>query len=143
MPIQSLRNYLRSDPALARIAQGAAEARALDALLRRALPVELARHARAAELRRETLLIVAENGAIAAKIQQMSRSVVQTLSRSGVAIKSILVRVGPGFGSPCPAAGHQLSPVARAMLTASAAKLPAGSLRKALERLAARAASTG
>lgn len=143
MPIKPLRNYLASDPALARIAQGAAEARALDALLRRTLPQELAKSASAAELRQQTLVIVAENGPTAAKIQQMSRSIVAALNRAGVAVKAILVRVGPGFAAPRQANGHELTPGARAALADSAASLPKGPLREALERLATRARAGG
>lgn len=139
MPVKPLRNYLASDPALARIAQGAAEARALDALLRRALPRNLAKSASAAELRQQTFVIVAENGPTAAKIQQMSRSVVAALNDAGIAVKAILVRVRPGFAAPQAAKGHELTPAARATLADSAATLPEGPLRKALERLAARA----
>lgn len=139
MPVKPLRNYLVSDPALARIAQGAAEARALDALLARALPSELAKNASAAEVRDQILVIVANNGATASKIQQMSRSVVAALSNSGVPVKALLVRVGPAYPSPPRASGHHLSRHAGATLADSAATLPEGALRKALERLAKRA----
>ena len=139
MPAQPLRSYLSTDPALARIAQGVANAQALDRLLQQAIPPELRQHAHAVDLAHQCLVIVADSGATAAKIQQMSRTVIKNLVAQGLSIKSLLVRVAPLDRAPAVMTAHTLSPNASNILAASAHALPAGKLRSALKRLARRA----
>lgn len=138
MPTQALRDYLAADPALARLAQGVAAAKALDRRLQGALPPELKGRVHAAELKRGCLLIVAENGPTASKLQQMSRTIIARLGESGVQLESLLVRIAPADAQRAAPRAASLSPEAGKLLEASAKDLPAGGLRDALERLARR-----
>lgn len=133
--------YLDSDAGAARVM---AHARLLLKLSRRfeAIAPAAFRHAtRVANYKSGIVVIHAENGAVAAKIRQMSRRLCDELSRGGTQCSDIEVKVQPrqsAFQS-MPSASKGLSAQARASLGTAASALPEGPLRRALDQLVRRA----
>lgn len=134
---RNLEHYLDDDAAAGRVM---AHARLLLALSRRfeaAAPAGLASAARVANYKSGKVVIHADNGAVAAKIRQMSQRLGIELSKEGAECSGIEVKVQPRQ-IPCQSTGsHQkpLSGKAFGTLTATLATLPAGPLREALETL--------
>jgi len=133
-------HYLKRDTNASRLL---AHARLLTKLSRRftaIAPGGLGRAARVANFKSGVIVIHAENGAVAAKIRQMSRRLCDELSRGGAECNDIEVKVQPRQ-SPFQSRSllqKGLSGAALASVGALAADLPAGPLREALGRLAQR-----
>ena len=126
-------------------AQILAHARLLMRLERRfaaAVPPGLAEHARVVNYRSGVIVIHAENGAVAAKIRQMSQRLCADLSTGSLACSALEVRVKPP--QPLPAGpGATVKPLSGATLATlreTAEHLPQGPLREALDRLMERSA---
>jgi hypothetical protein len=138
---RNLEHYLDDDAAAGRVM---AHARLLLALSRRfeaAAPAGLASAARVANFKSGKVVIHADNGAVAAKIRQMSQRLGIELSKEGAKCSDIEVKVQPRQ-IPCQSTGsHQkpLSGKAFGTLTSTLATLPPGPLREALETLLERA----
>jgi hypothetical protein len=137
----SIRRYLGSGDALARLQDHAARLRRLQTLLERGLPPLLSSLCRVANLKDETLVIVASGGAAAARLKQMIPGLSAHFLQAGHPLKAIKVRVASPEPQPerrAPPERH-ISPDAKADLARFAASLPADSpLRSALERLTRR-----
>jgi hypothetical protein len=137
----NLERYLDDDAAAGRVM---AHARLLIALSRRfeaAAPAGLADAARVANYKSGKVVIHADNGAVAAKIRQMSQRLGSELSKGGMECNGIEVKVQPRQ-IPCQSTGsHQkpLSGTAFGALSSTLEALPAGPLREALESLLERA----
>lgn len=138
--IQNPEHYLERDGGSAQVL---AHARLLYKLTRRfeaVAPLAFRQAARVANFRLGVVVILAENGAVAAKIRQMSQRLCDELSRGGTQCSGIEVKVQPRqnpFQSK-PSLHKGLSEKAQAGVGALAAGLPPGPLREALERLAQR-----
>jgi len=134
--------YLDSDAAAGRIM---AHARLLLKLSRRfeaVAPVGLRHAAHVANYKSGKIIIHADNGAVAAKIRQLSQRLSDELSKGGTECSGIEVKVQPRQ-IPSQSTTSTLKPLsdkAAGMLRSTSEKLPKGSLREALERLLARAA---
>ncbi len=105
--------------------------------LERTLPDALGAVARVANYKSGRIVIHAENGAVAAKIRQMSQRLCSELSVEGVECSGIDVKVQPRQ-IPWQSRGSTqkpLSSAARGSLAATAAEMPAGPLRDALHAL--------
>ena len=134
--------YLDSDAATSRVM---AHARLLQKLSRRfeaVAPGGLRQASRVANYKSGKIVIHADNGAVATKIRQMSQRLCDELSKRGVECNVMEVKVQPRqiayqsmSSTPKP-----LSARACGAIHATAANLPAGPLRAALETLLARAA---
>ena len=99
------------------------------------LPPALARHARAANLKGGTLVILADNPAIAAKLKLFSESLAEYLAKQRAEVNSVSVRVQPGHGAaqePLPDKNCALSPATLESLGRLHQGLPESPARRAL-----------
>ena len=135
--------YLDSDAAAGRIM---AHARLLLKLSRRfeaVAPAGLRHAAHVANYKSGIVVIHADNGAVAAKIRQLSQRLSDELSKGGTECSGIEVKVQPRQ-IPSQSTTSTLKPLsgkAIGMLRSTSESLPKGSLKDALERLLARAAT--
>ncbi len=137
-------HYLDKDAAAGRVM---AHARLLLKLSRRfaaVAPAGLRHSARVANYKLGTVIIHADNGAVAAKIRQLSRRLSDELSKGGAECSGIEVKVQPRqipsqstSSTPKPLSGKALD-----TLRSTSEALPHGPLRAALDKLLARAART-
>ena len=134
--------YLNSDAATSRIM---AHARLLQKLSRRfeaIAPSGLRHAARVANYKSGKVVIHTENGAVAAKLRQMSQRLCDELSKGGAECSAMEVKVQPRQ-TPYQSTTSTLKPLsgkAFGMLQSTADSLPEGPLRKALNTLLERAA---
>lgn len=131
-------HYLGKDAATGRIM---AHAQLLLRLARRfeaVAPSILVDQAHVANYRSGTIIIHADNGAVAVKLRQISRRLCNELSQAGCECSDIEVKVQPRetlFQSNT-SAPRLLSETAQSMLLAMGGKLPDGPLKTAIGRLA-------
>ena len=136
--------YLDSDAATSRVM---AHARLLQKLSRRfeaVAPSGLRHAARVANYKSGKIVIHADNGAVAAKIRQMSQRLCVELSKGGAECSDMEVKVQPRQ-NPYQTRTSTLKPLsdkAFCMLQSTAKNLPEGPLRRALDTLLQRAART-
>lgn len=142
--IKEVDRYLREDGAAGRIVAHAQLLARLEARLRAALPGPLGTAARLGNFRNGRAVVLAENGATASKIRQMSQRLALELAKAGVDCDGVDVRVSPRETRAPLAPGHikPLSVQSFELLRSTAENLPKGPLRVALEALLARAART-
>lgn len=109
---------------------------AIERIVRSALPRELGKFCSAGRLERGELQLYADNGAAAAKIRQLSRSILDKLGARGLGIDSlkVMVRVNP----PAREAPRKKPVMGKKGLDSFrelAAALPASPLRSSIESL--------
>ena len=137
-----LEHYLDNDAAAGRVM---AHARLLLRLTRRfeaVAPAAVAHSARVANYKSGTIVIHADNGAVAAKIRQMSQRLCDELSKGGTECNGIEVKVQPRQ-IPCQSMASTRKPLSAStcgVLRSTTENLPKGPLRDALETLLASAA---
>ena len=136
--------YLDDDAAIGRVM---AHARLLQKLSRRfeaVAPSGLRHAARVANYKSGKIVIHADNGAVAAKIRQMSQRLCDELSKGGAECNALEVNVQPRQNPYQTRTSTQkpLSDKAFGMLQSTAENLPEGPLRRALDTLLKRAART-
>ncbi|MEN9481921.1 MAG: hypothetical protein RLZZ298_3316 [Pseudomonadota bacterium] len=134
--------YLDSDAATSRVM---AHARLLLKLSRRfeaIAPVGFRHLAHVANFKSGKIIIHTDNGAVAAKIRQMSQRLCSELSKGGAECNGIEVKVQPCQKSYQSTTSSQmtLSPTACGVLRSTAELLPKGPLQEALANLLASAA---
>ena len=115
----------------------------LEVLLQDCLPPNLSATCHVANLRQEELVVHADSGAAAAKLNQLLPSVLGALQQRGALVASIKVRVRPVEYRPAPPPPTErvVSPATRACMDELAASLPADSpLTRALQRFVRRSA---
>lgn len=135
-------HYLDKDAAAGRVM---AHARLLLKLSRRfeaVAPAGLRHSAHVANYKLGTIIIHADNGAVAAKIRQLSQRLSNELSKGGAECSGIEVKVQPRQIPSQSTSSTQkpLSGKTIGVLQATTDKLPEGPLRKALDNLLKRAA---
>ena len=135
-------HYLDKDAAAGRVM---AHARLLLKLSRRfeaVAPAGLRHSAHVANYKLGTIIIHADNGAVAAKIRQLSQRLSNELSKGGAECNGIEVKVQPRQIPSQSTSSTQkpLSDKAIGMLQETTDKLPEGPLRSALDNLVKRAA---
>ncbi|MFZ2971063.1 MAG: DciA family protein [Ferribacterium limneticum] len=135
-------HYLDKDAAAGRVM---AHARLLLKLSRRfeaVAPAGLRHSAHVANYKLGTIIIHADNGAVAAKIRQLSQRLSNELSKGGAECSGIEVKVQPRQIPSQSTSSTQkpLSDKAIGILQSTTDKLPEGPLRKALDNLLKRAA---
>lgn len=134
--------YLDSDATAGRLM---AHARLLLKLSRRfeaIAPTGFRHSARVANYKSGKLVIHADNGAVAAKLRQMSQRLCNELSKGGTECNDIEVKVQP-HQIPYQSTSSTQKPIsvkACGVLRSTTEKLPKGPLKDALDRLLARAA---
>lgn len=135
-------HYLDKDAAAGRVM---AHARLLLKLSRRfeaVAPAGLRHSAHVANYKLGTIIIHADNGAVAAKIRQLSQRLSNELSKGGAECSGIEVKVQPRQIPSQSTSSTQkpLSDKAIGMLRSTTENLPKGPLREALDKLLERAA---
>ena len=135
-------HYLDKDAAAGRVM---AHARLLLKLSRRfeaVAPAGLRHSAHVANYKLGTIIIHADNGAVAAKIRQLSQRLSNELSKGGAECSGIEVKVQPRQIPSQSTSSTQkpLSEKAIGMLRSTTENLPKGPLREALDKLLERAA---
>ena len=132
-----LEHYLDNDAAAGRVM---AHARLLLKLTRRfeaVAPAAVAHAARVANFKSGKIVIHADNGAVAAKIRQMSQRLCNELSMGGSECSGIEVKVQPRQ-IPCQSTSSTTKPLSArtcGVLRSTAENLPKGPLRDALDAL--------
>jgi len=139
MQARSIQDCLKAEGGLARLAGHAARLLRLQRLFESAVPRPLARGARVANLKLGRLVIHADNSAVAAKLRQITPTLVDVFRNEVAEITGIQVAVQPRPGTQpqAPAATHEpLGDHAKQGLTSLAERLPGDSaLSQALRRL--------
>ncbi|NTV69239.1 MAG: DUF721 domain-containing protein [Azonexaceae bacterium] len=135
-------HYLDKDAAASRVM---AHARLLLKLSRRfeaVAPAGLRHSAHVANYKLGTIIIHADNGAVAAKIRQLSQRLSNELSKGGAECSGIEVKVQPRQipSQSMISTQKPISDKAFGMLQSTAENLPEGPLRKALDSLLKHAA---
>lgn len=134
-------HYLNRDAAAGKVM---AHARLLLKLSRRfaaIAPIGMRNAARVANYKSGIVVIHTENGAVAAKLRQMSRRLSNDLSQGGLECSDVEVKVQPrqNLRQSSTSTLKPLSGKAFGMLKSTSENLPPGPLRAALEHLLARA----
>lgn len=109
---------------------------ALQKVLEQAIPPAMTRYCRVAAFERHTLTVVCDNGAVAAKLRQLSTEIAAQFQARGHEVTVIQVQVQVNL--PRQSASHQPHPLSLAgkeQLAQFTATLPDSPLRNALERL--------
>lgn len=139
-----LQRYLGSGETLERLHDHARRLLRLQATFDALLPAGLRGACSVGNVKTDTLVVLARNGAVASKLKQLAPSLQDQLGEQGILVRSIQVKVQLGPAAPlAPEPQYRTIPVAgRASIEALAASLPPDApLRAALERLAARSRS--
>lgn len=138
---QLIQRFLGTGDALARLKDHAGRLMRLQEMLRQQLPPALALSCSVANLKGDTLVLLANGGAAAARLKQLAPTLVEQLAASGLPIRSIQVKVKviEAHDEPRAPPARTLSPAGTQSLESFSATLPEGSpLRESLERMVAR-----
>ncbi len=136
-------HYLDADAAASRIMHHARLLTKLSRRFEQVAPSALRHLAHVANYKSGKLVIHADNGAVAARLRQLSRRLCSELSLGGAECSDIEVRVQPQQ-IPLRSTTSTLKPLSAkstAILQSTANGLPPGPLRQAVERLWQRAAT--
>lgn len=135
---QLIQRFLGTGDALARLRDHAARLRRLQAVLEQHLPPALASACAVANVKNDTLVLLAHGGAVAARLKQIAPTLAEQFGAAGLPIRTIQVKVQviEEHEAPRPAPDRTLSEAGRRSLADFSSSLPADSpLRESLERL--------
>ncbi|MFN3983842.1 MAG: DciA family protein [Rhodocyclaceae bacterium] len=142
---RQLHRYLGAGATLERLQDHARRLIRLQSLFVRLVPPALAPYCSVGNLKGDTLVLLARNGAAAVKLKQLAPSLAARLAEQGEAVSQIQVKVQMQAEPPPPrpASTRSIGEDARRSLDAFAASLPADApLRLSVERLLARSRPT-
>ena len=138
-PIRSVGTVLTSAPEFGTITRRAKRLLEIQRALIGALPKSLADHATVANVVDGTVVILARNGTVAAKLKQLLRRLLVKLRQQDREINAIRVRVQePNGDKPLPQKHISLSSPAREALLALSKQLHGSPLGRSVEKLAQR-----
>lgn len=135
---QLIQRFLGTGDALARLKDHAARLMRLQNMLQQQLPPALASSCSVANLKGETLVLLANGGAVAARLKQIAPTLIQQFAAAGLAITTIQVKVKviETREERRPPPQRTISETGSRSLEDFSATLPAESpLRESLERL--------
>ena len=141
MPARKIGFYFDATPAMQSLVKQAQRLIDMQHVFAEIAPKPLAQSVRVGRFAQNSLLLLAENGAVAAKVKQLTPSFLIGFRQRGYEVTAIRVEVQP---PPRPAPPHRkikLSGKASSHLHELAARLPMSPLRTALEGLLARASN--
>ena len=142
MRSRSLDDCLKADGGLARLTDHAARLLRLQRILESAIPRALVRGTRVANLKLGRLVIYADNGAVAAKLRQITPTLSGAFANLAPEVTGIEIKVQPRGGDAPPSGGESREPLgnhAKHGLTSLADRLPESSpLVRALRQLVKR-----
>lgn len=129
--------FLRTSQELRRFAGEASRLAALQEHYQAIVPTALGHGSQVIQLKQQTVVIAATNGAIAAKLRQITEELISLFQARGCEVTGIRVTVQVASPAPKPvSARRQLGPGARKALDKLQGALPDSPLRQALRRLA-------
>lgn len=140
MQARTLEDYLNADETMARLTVHAGRLLRLQSTFEEVVPAALARTCRIANFRSGVIFIHAENGAVAAKLRQITPSLNDHFRSRGVQVTEIRFKVQPldvAVQHKLPAKPAVLGEVGRASIARLASSLPDGPLRESLGRFMA------
>ncbi|MGH8620505.1 MAG: DciA family protein [Burkholderiales bacterium] len=146
MPVQKIGDVIARSGDLEGLARHARRLNFLQRLLLEATPPEFAAAARVTDLKAGTLIVLADNPAVAAKLRQLAPRLLKHLQKQQPEITGIRVGVQVKthrIKDEHEVTKHPLPPEAIKNLRGLADALPPSSLKSALARLLARRNSTG
>lgn len=137
MPAFKINRFFSADGDFQPIFEKMRAIEALSKLLEGFLPPELAPLVRVANFKEGKLVILAANGAAAAKLRLLSESIAAYITKQRSQVNSVSVRVQPGIGEPPETAPKQahLTGAALQELDVLYRRLPDSAFRKALKTL--------
>ena len=141
MPVQKIGDVIASSGDLKALARQAQRLRDLEQFLLEAAPSALARASRVANLKAGTLVILADNAAVAAKLRQLAPRLLLHFQERGIEVTVIRVEVQVKphkIKAEDPVTKRPLPPEAIKDFSALSDALPASPLKSALARLVAR-----
>lgn len=134
-----LNSYFGASQELRRLSVKAEQLLALQRLYERLTPPSLTRASRVVAAEQQTLVLAADNGAVAAKLRQLAPQLAGQFQNAECEVTRIQVRVQVAIPPTRRArAPMQLSAAGRERLVELAGELPDSPLKSALRRLAAR-----
>lgn len=143
MHSKNLRTYLDSAAGIAALLPQAERLIELRRVYSEVMPQQLSRSSSIVNYKQESVVIFAENNAIAAKIKLLSPRLINDFSKRGLQVTGIRLEVQPRQTPSVETAQKhaKLSLTGAASLEALAKRLPDSKLKQALAHLAARGAS--
>lgn len=141
MHAKRVSQYLDTSPGVERLTSHAACLLALRRLIAEALPEPLRRSSTIANYKQRKVIVLAENGAAAARLRLLAPSLVELLGHRGWQVTGLKVEVQPDawrHTQPIEEKRLLLSSSARDALSRTVAGLPESRLRRAVESLARR-----
>jgi len=139
---ERLDHYLQAEAGAGRILAHAKLLSRIAEIYARTAPPHLLAASKLANFKSGIVVLHAESGAVAAKLRQLTPTLIDELARRGIACRSVQIKV-KACEHPLPARSASvkpLSPQVCRQLTSLSNALPASPLRNALETLLARAA---
>lgn len=121
-----LQRFLGGGDALARLKDHAQRLLRLQSMFKDMVGEPLSRACSAANLKGETLVVLASNGATAVRVKQMAPRLIEQFATNGVLLKTIQVKIAVINPQPerAPRTDRVLSDAGRASLTALCGSLP-------------------
>lgn len=135
---QLIQRFLGTGDALARLRDHASRLRRLQAVLETHLPPALVQACAVANVKGDTLVLLAHGGAVAARLKQIAPTLADQFAAAGLPIRTIQVKVKvvEEHDARPTAPPRRLSETGRRSLADLSSSLPADSpLRASLERL--------
>lgn len=134
---QRLNSYFDASQELRQLSRKIGQLLALQRHYEQIAPPSLARTSHVMQLDQKILTLVADNGAVAAKLRQLAPRLAQLFQQGGHEVTAIQVKVQVALPPIAPTTSPvALSSTGQKRLMASAEKLPDSSLKNALQRLA-------
>ncbi|MBI3902258.1 MAG: DUF721 domain-containing protein [Nitrosomonadales bacterium] len=141
---QRLNSYFGANPELRQLSRKAGELQSLQQLYERVAPPSLVRSSHVLQLEGRTLLLAADNGAVAAKLRQLVPELIHLFQNGGSEVTGIQVRVQVSTLSAGRASAPvTLSATGKKRLVELADELADSPLKSALQRLAKKARPGG
>ena len=140
MPARKVSEILDADDALGNLAAASRRVQQLQRIYLEAVPAALSRASRVGWVRAGVVSVITSNGAVAAKLRQMTPRILEGFRRHGLECNSMRIEVQVGTEHPTSAAnsGKGLSREALRAVEEAVRTLPESPLRAALTRLARR-----
>ncbi|MPZ43404.1 MAG: DUF721 domain-containing protein [Betaproteobacteria bacterium] len=143
MPARKVSEILGADSALGNLAAASRRLEQLQRIYLETVPAAFSRASRVGSARGGVATIIASNGAVAAKLRQMTPRILDGFKRHGLEFNSmhIEVQADAAVERPGAAGAMRLSPAASSALEEALRTVPPSPLRDALKRLARRRGS--
>ena len=140
MPARKVSEILDADDALGNVAAASRRVQQLQRIYLEAVPAAFSRASRVGWARAGVVSVIASNGAVAAKLRQLSPRILEGFRRHGLEFNSmrIEVQVDAGLGRPGARPREPLPAVALDAIESALRSVAPSPLRAALQRLARR-----